>query len=484
MNGKNVAADSAAGGLHHDDHDHDRGHDHGHGHGRHGGLRAIFTAVLHPHSHDSADRVDSALAASVQGMRALKISLAGLAVTAAVQLAVTLVSGSAALLADTIHNFADALTAVPIGIAFIASRRPANRRYTYGYGRGEDLAGLFVLLAMTASALLAAYESVDRLIHPRPPHALGWVAAAGLAGFIGNELVAVYRIRVGRRIGSGALVADGLHARTDGLTSLAVVIGAAGVAAGWQAADPLIGLVISAAILGVLRQAAREVHGRMMDRVDDQIVTLAEQAIGQVHGVSSLDRLRMRWAGHDLLAEVELSADASLTLVQAHDIAETVRHQLLHQVRRLADATIHVSPAAAGAGDPHHISAHHFSAGHGHLPGDLADRAIRPGQPQPPGPRPGPLAPPVGHDPRPPGYEPAVTGTDPGPFLTDHPQPGRGALPLPRHQQHRPVPPDGGLKLAPDRRGRPVGRAQQDQVTTIGQRGDHLWPVPSQVRDE
>lgn len=352
-------------------------HGDGHGHGHAGGLWGAIAAVLRPHSHDAADKVDSALAASEEGMRALKISLAGLAVTATVQFAVVLISGSVGLLADTIHNFADALTALPIGIAFIAGRRAANRRYTYGYGRGEDVAGLFVLLAMTVSALLAVYEAVQRLIHPRGLQDVMAVAAAGLAGFIGNELVAAYRIRVGRRIGSAALIADGLHARTDGITSLAVVAGAAGVAAGWRPADPAAALIIGLAILGVLRQAAREVYGRLMDRVDDKTVLAAEEAVRQVPGVASLDRLRMRWAGHEMLAEAEIAAHASLSLPQSHDIAEAVRHQLLHRVRRLADATVHVSPLPEGTSDPHDQTAHHFAQpGHqarlprAHLPGD------------------------------------------------------------------------------------------------------------------
>lgn len=494
--GRAAGYPSANESWHHDHSHHSGGHGHGDDHGHPHGLRAAFAAVFRPHAHDSADRVDAALAASVQGMRALKISLAGLAITAAAQFAVMLASGSAALLADTIHNFADALTAIPIGIAFLASRRPANRRYTYGYGRGEDMAGLFVLLAMTASALLAAYESVDRLIHPRPLHHLWWIAAAGLIGFIGNELVGAYRIRVGRQTGSGALVADGLHARTDGLTSLAVLLGVAGVAAGWPPADPLIGLGISVAILGVLRQAAREVHGRMMDRVDDHTVTLAEQAIHQVQGVSSLDRLRMRWSGHELLAEVDLSADASLTFVQAHDIADAVRHQMLHQVRRLADATVHISPATAPPalnGTSPVIQLRRVSLKQGHcgpgrlasnLTGDLANRAVWPGQPEPSFPGPGPLSPPVSHYQRPAGPQAAVPDPEAGPFLAGHPQPSRSALPFSGHQQHRPVPPDRGLELAPDRRGWRRRRAQQDQVAAIGQRGDHLRPVPAQVGDQ
>ena len=172
------------------------------------------------------------------------------------------VSGSVALLADTVHNFSDALTAVPLWIAFVLSRRAASRRYTYGYGRVEDLAGLFVVAMIALSAVIAGWEAIDRLINPPPVEHLGWVAVAGVIGFAGNELVALYRIRVGNRIGSAALVADGLHARTDGLTSLAVVIRRGRGRPGLPAADPIIGLVITVAILGVLRTAARDVFRR------------------------------------------------------------------------------------------------------------------------------------------------------------------------------------------------------------------------------
>src|SRR6478752_6280075 len=221
---------------HHHDHDHDahgggghqhdaNGDDHDHDHAHHTGLRGVISSVFAPHSHDSADSVDSALEGSTQGIRAVKISLVALGITALLQLLVVAVSGSVALLADTIHNFSDALTAVPLWIAFVLSRRAASRRYTYGYGRVEDLAGLFVVAMIALSAVLAGWEAIDRLINPEPVSNLGWVAVAGVIGFSGNELVAIYRIRVGRRIGSAALVADGLHARTDGLTSLAVVVG-------------------------------------------------------------------------------------------------------------------------------------------------------------------------------------------------------------------------------------------------------------------
>jgi len=196
--------------------------------------------------------VDAVLEGSAEGMRVLWVSLGILAATAAVQAVVVALSGSVALLGDTLHNAADALTAVPLGIAFVIGRRPPDRRYTYGYGRAEDLAGVVIVALIAASSALAAYEGVYRLLHPSRVSSLPAVAVAALAGFAGNELVARYRIRAGRRIGSAALVADGLHARTDGFTSLSVLAGAGGVALGWQGADPVVGLVITVAILSVL----------------------------------------------------------------------------------------------------------------------------------------------------------------------------------------------------------------------------------------
>ena len=227
------------------------------------------------HSHDHTHSVDDATRDSAAGIRAVKISLIVLGLTAAAQLAVVAVSGWVALFADTVHNFSEALTAVPLWIAFAMSRRAATRRYTYGFGRVEDLAGLFVVAVIAISAVVAAVETVRRLVDPVPLAHLDWVAAAGIIGFLGNEVVAVYRIRVGNRIGSGALRADGMHARADGLTSLAVVAGAIGAALGFPAADPTVGLVIAGAIGVVLVFAARDEFGRLVDRVDPDLVASA-----------------------------------------------------------------------------------------------------------------------------------------------------------------------------------------------------------------
>lgn len=323
------------------DHDHDYDHDHDHDHGLWGRLRHAIT----PHSHDAADSLDSALESSARGIRAVKISLVLLGITALAQLLVVYVSGSVALLADTIHNFSDALTAVPLWIAFVLGRRPATRRYTYGYGRAEDLAGLFVIAMIALSAVMAGWHAVQRLLNPAPLDNVGWVALAGFLGFLGNEAVALFRIREGRAIGSAALVADGYHARTDGFTSLAVLAGAGGVALGWDLADPVIGLGITAAILMVLRTAARDVFRRLMDGIEPELVEAAESTLAAVPGVTAVRRVRMRWIGHEIHAEAELDIDATTTLADAHRVAHRAEEALLRTTPRLSAAVVHACPA-------------------------------------------------------------------------------------------------------------------------------------------
>jgi len=321
------------------------GHGHSHDHGPSAGIGAAIKAIFAPHSHDAADSVDSELESSAAGIRAVKISLQVLGATAIAQILIVIVSGSIALAADTIHNFSDALTAVPLWVAFALSTKAATRRYTYGFGRVEDLAGLFVVAMITLSAVIAGYEATQRLMHPQPIDHVGWVALAGLAGFIGNEWVAFYRIRVGGRIGSAALTADGLHARTDGVTSLAVLVGAGGVALGFPLADPIIGLVITVAILAVLRTAVRDVFRRLIDGVDPRFVDTAEAVLTARPGVRSVHSVRMRWMGHRVHADAELDIDPSLSLADAHRIAHDSEHDLIHAVPKLTTAIIHAYPA-------------------------------------------------------------------------------------------------------------------------------------------
>jgi cation diffusion facilitator family transporter len=360
-------------------HDHGESHDHGHAddpdhaHDHPEGRLRRLVGVFVGHSHDPGNSLDDALTSDARGIRALKISLLVLGITAVAQLGVVLVSDSVALLADTIHNFSDALTAIPLWIAFAIGGRAATRRYTFGYRRAEDLAGLFVLLMIAISALLAAYESINRLIDPHPMTNIPIVLVAGIVGFAGNELVALYRIRVGRSIGSAALIADGYHARTDGLTSLAVVGGALGVAAGYPMADALVGLLITAVILVVLKQATGQMLGRLMDAVEPELVEQVERIAASVPEVQSIDRLRLRWLGHALEASMAITVDCDMTVSEGHRVSEEVRHRLLHDVRRLATAAIHVNPCGHAGDDAHALTRHHD------LPAGTPSRAVAQG---------------------------------------------------------------------------------------------------------
>ncbi|MQA80849.1 MAG: cation diffusion facilitator family transporter [Streptosporangiales bacterium] len=327
-------------------------------------LWSAVRRIVVPHSHDSTDRIDSALEASSRGIRALLFSFAALMVTAVLQAVVVGLSGSVALLGDTLHNVADALTAVPLAVAFLLGRRAVTRRFTYGLGRTEDLAGIVIVILIALSSFAAGYEAVRRLVDPQEVHQLVLVAIAGVVGFLGNELVARYRIRVGRQIGSAALVADGLHARTDALTSLVVVGAAIGTWLRIPYADPIIGLGITVMIAFVLKDAAKEVFSRLLDAVDPALVTQAEATLAETGGVRDVTDVRMRWVGHALHLETTLTADPRASLVDAHAVAVDAEHRLRHALPRLARATVHVDPHPEdGDGtrvDHHEELAHHL----------------------------------------------------------------------------------------------------------------------------
>jgi cation diffusion facilitator family transporter len=347
------------------DHVHDHGHQHGHDHeqapahdhGTCGRLREMIP-FLHGHSH-GATTVDAALEGSERGLWALKVSLVGLGLTAAFQLVIVFISGSVGLLADTIHNASDALTAGPLGIAFVLGRRAATRRYTYGYGRAEDVAGVIIVGMILLSALVAAYESIQKFLHLQLLHNLGWVMAAALVGFFGNEAVAVFRIRVGRQIGSAALIADGQHARIDGLTSLAVLGGALGVLVGLPLADPIVGLLITLAILFIVKDTAVTMWRRLMDAVEPEVVDGIERVAAAVPGVEDVHDVRVRWLGHRLQAELHTTVDEDLSTRESHRIVEEVRHALFHAQPRLAALNVHADPCGHGGTDPHALTAHH-----------------------------------------------------------------------------------------------------------------------------
>ena len=339
------------------DHDHTHGTGHDHGHGIVARLRGAVP-FLHGHSHGEVN-VDRALETSTRGIWALKASAGMLGVTALFQVAIVAISGSVALLADTIHNFSDALTAVPLGLAFVLGRRAATRRYTYGYGRAEDVAGVFIVAMIFFSALVAGFESYLKLVDPQPLRQVEWVIAAAIIGFLGNEAVAVFRIRIGREIGSAALIADGQHARVDGFTSLAVLLGAIGSLLGYPLADPIIGLLITLAILLIVKDTALTMWHRLMDAVEPGMVEEIETAAAGVADALNVHAVRVRWLGHRLHAELHIQVDEDLPTRESHRIVEEVRHALFHAQPRLAVVNVHVDPCGHGGEDPHAVTAHH-----------------------------------------------------------------------------------------------------------------------------
>jgi len=295
------------------------------------------------------------VATSEHGIKALKWSFLALLLTAAVQVVVVWLSNSVALLADTIHNFADAGTAIPLWIAFTLARRPASPRFTYGLGRVEDLAGMVIVLVILSSALVALWEAVGRFIHPASVANLLAVAGAGLVGFLGNEIAAYIRIRTGKAINSAALIADGYHARADGLTSLAVVVGAAGVWIGFPLADPIVGIIITMTIFGIVWLSSKAVVTRMLDGVDPDIVRELKHAVEHVAEVKRVSNVRARYLGHRLQGEVTVAVDPSLTIAETDSLISKIKahaHDHLPALDRLVVLTTSASETSEKRQDP------------------------------------------------------------------------------------------------------------------------------------
>src|SRR5262245_23742573 len=323
--------------------------------------------VDHSHSHNDQRHIhdghthgtiDPVMLTTERGIWAVKWSLIGLAATAIFQVIIVFFSGSVALLADTIHNIADAATAIPLWIAFTLAKRQPSRRFTYGYGRVEDLAGVMIVLTILFSAVLAGYQSINRLLHPQSVEHLWAVALASIIGFAGNEIVAVFRIRVGKEINSAALVADGYHARVDGLTSLGVLLSAVGVWLGYPSADPIMGLLITGAILPIVWESGKVVFGRLLDGVDPEVIDEITHAINHTQGVRDVTEVRLRWSGHRLHAEVNLAVSPKLSVAEGHAIAVEARHQLLHHLPYLSNVTIHIDPEDLSGEEHHRIKEH------------------------------------------------------------------------------------------------------------------------------
>lgn len=350
-------ADSAIPHEHHDHTTDAHAHAHAHTHDK-SGLAGVLKSLFGLHSHDSADAIDSSLEKSTAGMRTVTTTMVMLLITAAAQGFIAWYSHSAGLLSDTLHNGADAMTAVPLWFAFRLSRRAPTKRFTYGFGKAEDIAGLCIIIIVAISAVGAGAVAIEHLAHPIRVTHLPLVALGAVIGLVGNEAVAQCRLRVGRRIGSAALRADGLHARADGVASALVLLGAGGAALGLRWADPVVGLLITLTIVLVLARSLRSVGQRMLDAVDPNLTTEITQVVTSCPGVLEVTAVHARWTGHKLRAEVRLSVDATIDVAAAHDIAELVHHTLLHEIDNLSDALIHVDPYRAGK-DAHVDSSHH-----------------------------------------------------------------------------------------------------------------------------
>jgi cation diffusion facilitator family transporter len=330
----------------------DAGHSHSHTDADHG---------HHEHTHGA---IDPAILSTDRGIWAIKWSFVGLFATALFQIVIVALSGSVALLADTIHNVGDAATAIPLWIAFTLERRKPSKRFPYGLGRVEDLAGVAIVVIIFLSAVVVGYESIDRFFHPQKVEYLWAVIVASIVGFAGNEAVANFRIKVGKEMGSAALIADGYHARVDGFASLGVFAGALAVAAGYPSADPIVGFLITIVILRIVWESGKSVFTRLLDGVAPEVIDEIKHAAGHVSGVGNVSEVRVRWLGHRLHAELNIAVNQSLSVEKGHEIAKTVRHELLHQLRYLSNATIHIDPANASGEDHHGIVEH----SHGDLP--------------------------------------------------------------------------------------------------------------------
>ena len=333
-------------------HSHEHGHHHHHhdgGHRHHSGnILTKIAAALHlpgfTHDHNHADLAgDRAFLDNQLAVRTVWIALIALGLTTALQVIIYIASGSVALLADTVHNLGDALNSIPLLFAFYIARRAANKRYTYGYGRLEDIAGVFIVISIGFSAAYILYESVQRLLNPLPLENLEWIALAALVGFVGNELVAIMQIRVGRRIGSDAMIADGQHALIDGLTSLAVLIAVVGTLIGVPILDPIVGIAIAIAIVGITWNAIKAIWYRMMDAVDPHLVEHVEAHVLALDGVKSIETLRLRWVGHRMYGVMKIAVPADLSMEAVGEIVQAIQREASHVIPQLEELTVQAS---------------------------------------------------------------------------------------------------------------------------------------------
>jgi cation diffusion facilitator family transporter len=272
---------------------------------------------------DAADRREA--------NRAVAVSAAGLAVTGAIELVLALVTGSVGLLGDAIHNLSDVSTSAVVFLGFRLSRRPATERYPYGLERAEDLAGVGIAVVIWASAAFAGYESIRKLVeHGHTAHVGAGIAGA-VIGIAGNQVVARYKLIVGKRIGSATLVADARHSWLDALSSAGALAGLIAVAAGQPWGDPVAGLAVTAFICHVGYEVTTDVTRRLADGIDPEVIRAAEAAAGSVAGVVHA-HARARWTGRTLRVEIEGWVDPDLPAREADALGRQVAAAMAREV--------------------------------------------------------------------------------------------------------------------------------------------------------
>ncbi|MGD1253976.1 cation diffusion facilitator family transporter [Mycobacterium seoulense] len=298
----------------------------------------IVNGVRDPAASFPLDTVTDDAAERREANRAVVVSAIGLALTGLVELAIALLSGSVALLGDALHNLSDVSTSALVFVGFRASRKLPSERYPYGYERAEDLAGIGVAVVIWASAAVAAFESVTKLLRHGGTGYVGWGIAAAIVGIAGNQLVARYKLVVGRRIRSATMVADAKHSWLDALSSAGAMLGLIGVALGWGWADAVAGIVVTGFICHVGWEVTADIAHRLLDGVDPEIITTAEAVAATVPGVTHA-HARARWTGRTLRVEVEGFLDPDTPLAAADGIGRLVAAALAPRIPEMHNFT-------------------------------------------------------------------------------------------------------------------------------------------------
>ena len=296
-------------------------------------------------SRGDADEVNRGKA-----IRAIVFSSLGLLATSTLELFVVVLSGSVALLSDALHNLGDVFTTVGVYLGFRASRKVATRKYPYGYGRAEDLAGIVIVAAIWSSAVLAAWQSYEKLVTGRGTSHLPLGMLAATIGIVGNQMVARYKLKVGREIKSAPLIVDARHSMLDALASGGALLGLIGVALGFRVADPLAGFAIALLIVRIGVVATRDVVSRLMDANDEELGRAVLAAIDRIPAVKAVSDLRVRWLGRQVEVRIRVHLPATMPFSAAHDVTHQVERAVLEVIPDVREVTVEPVPEGTMTG--------------------------------------------------------------------------------------------------------------------------------------